>query len=90
MGRMCEFVNEFVKTHNQEEEDQVIWEFWLHRVWDKSLEEFKESLKANQAAAPQQSEMEEIIKKSFDMLEGFSLLGGAEDGTIQTAWDDSD
>ena len=84
-------MNEFVKTHNQEEEDQALWEFWLHRVFDKSLAEFKESIKSNQMeAAPQKAEMEEIIKKSFDMLEDFSPFGGAEDGTIQTAWDDSD
>lgn len=91
-GRLCEFVEEFIKTHNEEEEHKATWEFWLHKVFDKSWEEFRESLNTTETtenAAPPQAEMEETIRASFAMLEGFSLGGGA-DGTIQAAGNNSD
>lgn len=90
-GRLCEFVEEFIKTHNEEEEHKATWEFWLHKVFDKSWAEFRESLNPTETienAAPTQAEMEETIRASFTMLEGFSLRGGA-DGTIQAAGNNS-
>jgi DNA topoisomerase IB len=89
-GRFFEFVKEFVKTHNEEQEDKTIWEFWLHKVFDKSLEEFKESIKKTNTAAPTQKELKETVQATFDMLDGFSLRGGAQDGDIQAAGDSSD
>ena len=90
-GRFFEFVQEFAKIHNEEQEDKTIWEYWLHKVFDKSLAEFKEALKTDNSAAPTQKELEETVLASFEMLDGFSLRGGAqEDGIIQTAGDDSD
>jgi len=89
-GRFCEFVQELIKTHNEEQEDKTIWEYWLHKVYDKSLGEFKESLKTESSAAPTQKELEETVLASFEMLEGFSLRGGAQDGIIQAAGDGSD
>lgn len=93
-GRLCEFVNEFIKTHNDEEEDKSIWEFWLHKVDNQSWAEFRASVMANkpngQAAAPTQNEIEDTVRASYEMLEGFSLCGGAQDGIIQAAGYDSD
>ena len=81
-------MTEIIKTHNEEMEDKTIWEYYLHKVFDKSLKEFKESLAEQKKAAPTQEEIEETVLASFEMLEGFSLRGGAQDGTIQTAGDD--
>ena len=90
-GRLYEFVCEFVKTHNDEEEEKSLWEFWLHKVSDQSWAEFRESIgSGNQAAAPTQNDIEETVRLSFEMLEGFSLRGGAQDGIIQAAGDNSD
>jgi hypothetical protein len=89
-GRLFEFVQEFIKTHNEEQEDKSIWEFWLHKVFDQSLQEFKETLKNTNIAAPTQKELEETVRASFEMLEGFSLRGGAQDGDISAAGDSSD
>lgn len=86
-GRLCEFVEEFIKTRNDEEEHKAEWEFWLHKVFDKSWAEFRECLNPTETienAAPTQAEMEETIQASMQMLNGFSLGGGA-DGTIQAA-----
>ena len=91
-GRLCEFVEEFIKTHNEEEEHKAEWEFWLHKVFNQSWAEFRESLNPTEKieAAPTQTEMEETIRASFSMLEGFSLRGGAQDGTVQAAGYNSD
>ena len=92
-GRLCEFVEEFIKTHNEEEEHKAEWEFWLHKIHDKSWAEFKESLnhtEKTEKAAPTQAEMKETIQASMQMLNGFSLRGGAQDGTIQAAGYNSD
>ena len=79
-----------MKTHNEEQEDKTIWDFWLHKVFDQSLEEFKESIKKTNTAAPTQKELKETVQATFDMLDGFSLRGGAQDGDIQAAGDSSD
>lgn len=69
----------------------MLWEIWIHKVFDhRSFKEFKESLKNENNAAPTQKELEETVLASFEMLEGFSLRGGAQDGDIQAAGDSSD
>lgn len=83
-------MTEIIKTHIEEVEDKTVWEYYLHKVFDKSLKEFKESLAEPNKAAPTHKELEETVRASFEMLEGFSLRGGAQDGTIQAAGDSSD
>ena len=39
-GRFLEFARSFVSTINQEREEKANWEFYLHRVWDKTFEDF--------------------------------------------------
>jgi hypothetical protein len=89
-GRFFEFVQEFVKTYLEEKKESEIWEYWLHKVFDQSLEEFKASIKETNTAAPTQKELKETVQATFDMLDGFSLRGGAQDGDIQAAGDSSD
>jgi len=89
-GRFGEFVDSFVKRYNDEQEEKIMWDAWLHKVFDQtSYAEFKEMAKQNRVnAAPTQFDIKETFQTSFQMLEGFSLRGGAQDGTIQTAGDD--
>lgn len=79
-----------MKTYLEEKKESEIWEFWLHKVFDKSLEEFKETIKKTNTAAPTQKELKETVQATFDMLDGFSLRGGAQDGDISAAGDSSD
>lgn len=93
MGRLYEFVNELVHMHNEEKEDQEIWEVWLHRVFDKNLPEFRASLGIeNNTAAPTQEEQESIVQESYDLLTGFVPDEGLvnRNGTVQAAGYDSD
>lgn len=40
-GRFHEFVSGVVKKNNEEADEKTMWEFYLHKVHDKSYEEFK-------------------------------------------------
>ena len=98
-GRFEEFVNEFVVIHNEETEqqskeleDKLLWEIWLHRIFDKSFAEFKNSLTENEKAAPTPEEIRSIAMDSRTILAGFVPDEGLvnRNGTVQTAGNDSD
>lgn len=66
-SRFSEFIDEFLKINDEEK----TWSFYLHKVFDKSYLDFKESLK------PQSKEnLETTVKNSFEMLNNFKIEGG--------------
>lgn len=78
-GRFYEFVIDFIKTTNQELEDKYDWEFFLHKVYDMSYQEFKDEIKTNQ----QNQEMSErtieaTIQHSMDIMNNFNPEKGGE------------
>lgn len=98
-GRFEEFVNEFVAINNEEteqqnkeQEDKLLWDIWLHRIFDKSFAEFKNSLNQEEKAAPTPEELKSIAMDSKTILAGFVPVEGLvnSNGTVQTAGDDSD
>lgn len=72
VGRLDEFVNEIINIHNEEYKDKTLWDIWLHRVFDKSFAEFSQSLEADNAAAPSEEEVANIVVETKNMLNGFS------------------
>lgn len=83
---LCEFVEQFIKIWNEEQEDKTIWEMWLHKVFDESFADFKRKLTNGSNNAPKKEEIEETIRQSFSMLNGFVPDGVHEnDGTVSTA-----
>lgn len=66
-GRLCEFVREINEIKNEEN----LWELWLYRVWDKSFEEWKESLTTKTVQA-EQFDAVTTVKETFDILSGFT------------------
>jgi 3-methyladenine DNA glycosylase Tag len=67
--RFCEFIQAF---HDQKMEDDR-WEFYLHRVWDKSYTEFCDSMQMSQALQSMSDiDMETTVKKSMDILGNFN------------------
>lgn len=71
-GRLEEFVNELVHIRNEELEDEALWEIWLHRIYDKSFPEWKDSLTGKpQKAAPTPEEIKSIAMDSRCILAGF-------------------
>lgn len=70
-GRLDEFIVELVSMHNDEAEDKALWEVWLHRVFDKSYNDFVESIKSQSKAAPTEEETAEIVSESQSILDHF-------------------
>lgn len=68
-SRFCEFINAFCE---QKAEDDK-WEFFLHKVWDKSYSEFCETLQVTQDQQEMSDEdMEATVKRSMDILGNFN------------------
>ena len=71
-GRFCEFIRVFSEKVRDEREEQTRWEYFLHKVWDGSFAEFKESMendKKNQELS--EMDMETTVKNSMDILKNF-------------------
>lgn len=68
-SRFCEFIENFCE---QKVEDDR-WEFYLHRVWDKSYTDFKDALLTTQGAqSMSDADVEATVKQSMDILGNFN------------------
>lgn len=65
--RFTEFVLELLEIENEE----MMWEFYLHKVYDKSFDEFKESIKP----VPKE-QLETTVQNSRSILNNFNPNGG--------------
>lgn len=65
--RFTEFVLELLEIENEE----MMWEFYLHKVYDKSFDEFKESMKP----VPKE-QLETTVQNSKSILNNFNPNGG--------------
>ena len=78
-GRFHEFVVNFLKTVNKEKEDQLDWEFFLHKVWEGSFKDFKDDINTNkQNQAMSDQAMETTIKESMKILKNFNPAKGGD------------
>lgn len=69
-GRFSEFVYALVGIVNDENEEKSMWEFFLHKVFDKSYYEFVEETK--QTGKQQEPvDFEAAIKESYEILRDF-------------------
>jgi len=70
-GRFSEFVNEVIEINNDEIENDTMWEFFLHKVFDQSWSEF---MRLNNHIEPVQQDVdfETTIQESAKMLNSFS------------------
>lgn len=68
--RFSEFVFEFLDIQNEEN----MWEFFLHKVYDKSYDEFKRSIE-NVKPVPKE-QLETTVKDSRSILNNFVPNGG--------------
>ena len=68
-SRMCEFIHALIE---QKEEDDK-WEYYIHKVWDKSYPDFCSSLQTSQGMQGMSNEdIETTVKKSIDILGNFN------------------
>lgn len=72
-GRFCEFVSDFIYATNSEKEEKANWEIWLHKVFEMSYKDFKQSIedtRINQQTT--QEQLETTMNESRDMLNDFN------------------
>lgn len=67
-GRLREFVSEIVNIKNEETEDQALWEFWLHKDFERSFTEFRETLVQSPVQEASEEELVFIIQQSQEIL----------------------
>ena len=67
-GRFCEFIGAFIAQQNEDDR----WEFFLHKVWDKTYKDFCETLQTSQdLQSMSNATIEATVKKSMDILGNF-------------------
>lgn len=64
------FIDDLIKHINKEKEEQIQWEFFLHKVFDKSWKEFNDEV--NQPINDEKIDLGATVKKSRDMLNKFT------------------
>lgn len=70
--RLCSFIDEVIRLRNEEEEEKLLWEIWLHRVHNMGYAEFKKSLTESMKTEEQrQEDLTQAVSDSFRMLQGF-------------------
>ena len=66
-GRFFEYVIELQKIINKEES----WDFYLHKVFDKTYEEFLDAVEMSNTPNPD-IDFTATINTSYDILQGFN------------------
>lgn len=72
-GQLSEFIGELVQIRNEELHEKAAWEFYLHKVFDKSFEEFMEANKPKEAEVFDDEYVETTKQKARDILKKFKL-----------------
>lgn len=72
-GRFEKFVTNFVLTVNKEKSDKTDWEFFLHKVFDKSYNEWQEEVRTvNKNQQISAVDVETTIKHTNDIINQFN------------------
>jgi hypothetical protein len=69
-GRFTEFVQEVMRSRNKEMIDKARWEFWLHRVFEMTFEEYLAKIDGTEEVLPGDV-MEATVKDSLGIINGF-------------------
>ena len=64
------FIDDLINHINKEKEEQIQWEFFLHKVFDKSWKEFNDEV--NQPINDEKIDLGATVKKSRNMLNNFT------------------
>lgn len=70
-GRFTEFVQEVMRIRNKEMLDKARWEFWLHRVFDLSFDEYLAKVEGTSEEVLPEEVMEATVKESMGIINGF-------------------
>ena len=71
--RLTEFVQETMKIRNEELIDKTRWEYWLHKVFDMSFDDYMSRVGGNketEEVLPAEA-LEATVRDSIGILKGF-------------------
>lgn len=72
-GRFCEFVVEFTKTINKEQEEERNWGFFLHKVWEGTYQDFCADVENNKKNLTMTKRtIETTVQYSMNILNKFN------------------
>ena len=72
-GRFEEFVVDFAKTISKEKEDDFNWNFYLHKVWEGTYQEFLADVENNKKNLTMTKRTTEtIVQHSMNILNNFN------------------
>ena len=72
-GRFEEFVVEFTQTIHKEKEEKMNWEFFLHKVWDGTYEDFCSDIENNKKnLSMTKRTIETTVNHSLNILNNFN------------------
>ena len=78
-GRFHDFVIFFWNNAQKEKDEEASWQFFLHRVFDRSYSSFKEELKTNgENQNMSEQAIETTINHSLNILNNFNPETGGE------------
>lgn len=66
-GDFFDWVVEFINAEN----DRQAWEVWLHKIFDQTFEEFRNSIHPKQPDPSTEEQLETTISNSKSILNGF-------------------
>ena len=76
LGQLHDFLTELFKEINEEEIERYRWEFYLHKVFDKTYEEYlnivNDSNKGRNEPSMSKAEIMDVCAYSQNILEGFT------------------
>ena len=70
IGSSSSFIDDLLNIIHEEKEELIQWEFFLHKVFDKSWKEFYNDV--TQPINDEKIDLGATIKKSKDMLKNFT------------------
>ena len=71
-GRFSEFISEFLKMHNEDVDNETLWEWYLHHPFlNKTFGEFKNLLGIEENEPAQKIDFATVVNDSMSILEGF-------------------
>lgn len=77
--RFSDFVDNFIETVGKEKEEKNNWEFFLHKVWEGSFNDFKEEIEINKKnQSMSQGTIETTVQHSMNILNNFNPEQGGE------------
>lgn len=71
--RLTEFIQETMKIRNEELIDKTRWEYWLHKVFDMSFDDYMSRVGGNketEEVLPAEA-LEATVRDSIGILKGF-------------------